>query len=176
MSIAESDVWSTSGDTETASGARLGSRQHARVRSTWSGTLRGLAVGVASLAAVSLGAGAASAEDATRVEAGKVLYQQYCGACHGSEADGKGSLAANLDPKPTDLRMLAAHHKGVFPDAEISRVVDGRDPVVGHGTRDMPVWGRKLGAPLNPGPGKETMIQGDISLIIAYLKSIQMKH
>jgi mono/diheme cytochrome c family protein len=172
MSIRESDGRPASQKIQPASGARLG----LWVRATWSATIRGLAVGVASLAAVSLGAGVASAEDATRVEAGKALYDQYCGACHGSEADGKGPLAANLDPKPPDLRMLSAHHKGVFPDAEISRVVDGRDPVVGHGTRDMPVWGRKLGDSLNAGPGKETRIQGDISLMIAYLKSVQMKH
>jgi mono/diheme cytochrome c family protein len=136
--------------------------------------LRLFAFGFAAAIAFSLGAGVASAEADPRVEAGGALYQQYCSACHGINADGQGLLAPVLDPKPGDLTRIAARHDGVFPDAEISRFIDGRDPVVGHGSREMPVWGRRFGEGLYPGPVKEYKIQGDITMLIVYLKSLQV--
>lgn len=132
------------------------------------------AFGFAVAFAFSLGAGVASAEEDPRVEAGGALYMQYCASCHGINADGQGLLAPILDPKPANLTRITAEHGGAFPDAEVSRMIDGRDPVMAHGTREMPVWGRRFGDSLYPGPVKEYKVQGDIAILIFYLKSVQV--
>jgi len=38
------------------------------------------------------------------VEAGKVIFFEYCAGCHGRRADGRGLQALNLIPKPQNLR------------------------------------------------------------------------
>ncbi len=45
--------------------------------------------------------------------AGKVLYDEYCISCHGAKADGKGELAADLNPKPADLKMMLKMFPGI---------------------------------------------------------------
>jgi hypothetical protein len=41
-----------------------------------------------------------------------------------------------------DLTRLADNNHGVFPFDRVYQVIDGRQEVKSHGTRDMPVWGR----------------------------------
>ncbi len=113
-------------------------------------------------------------EPDARVVRGEALYHQHCGACHGTSADGKGAVATFLDPKPPDLTRIAARRSGVFPDVEIQRIIDGRDPRAAHGPRDMPVWGYRFRA------GQETAVAGDatargkIQLLVSFLKSLQV--
>ena len=48
-------------------------------------------------------------DDQETVEAGEVIYETYCAACHGPEGDGDGPAAGALDPKPsvlTDAHMM----------------------------------------------------------------------
>ena len=72
---------------------------------------------------------------------GEVLYARHCAACHGIEARGDGPVAPSLLRKPTDLTLLARANGGRFDATRIAAVIDGRSPVVEHGTREMPVWG-----------------------------------
>ncbi|MDD9877379.1 MAG: c-type cytochrome [Magnetovibrio sp.] len=46
--------------------------------------------------------------------AGMKLYQENCVMCHGAEARGKGHMAAEMEVKPADLRMMLRH----FPDLD----------------------------------------------------------
>ncbi len=119
---------------------------------------------------------AAGAEEETmgKPGSGEALYHQYCGACHGTGARGDGPVAEVLDPKPADLTRIAARRDGVFPAASIGRIIDGRDPIVAHGTRAMPIWGNELKADLPPAMGAETRARGTILLIVEYLRSIQV--
>jgi mono/diheme cytochrome c family protein len=39
---------------------------------------------------------------AGEVAAGRALYQQYCGMCHGPQGKGNGPAAAAMNPKPRD--------------------------------------------------------------------------
>lgn len=55
-------------------------------------------------AAICFGASVAIADADPRVDEGEALYHQYCGACHGISADGKGAISSMLTPKPADLR------------------------------------------------------------------------
>ena len=87
---------------------------------------------------------AASPSPPARVEmreAGSSLFRTYCAACHGPNAHGDGPLAERLRVRPPDLTLLARHDKGTFDRDKVRRIVDGRDPVKGHGGPDMPVWG-----------------------------------
>lgn len=135
--------------------------------------MRGMLGVVAALLASALVAGAAFAEDDPYAAAGEDLYHQHCGACHGMTGEGNGPVSTMLDPKPADLTKIAEQNGGVFPEAKILRVIDGRDPVVAHGTRDMPIWGRRFSQGPPPGPGTGAMARGQVLLLLQYLKSIQ---
>jgi mono/diheme cytochrome c family protein len=86
------------------------------------------------------------ADQPQRLAAGRAEYEAYCMACHGVYADGTGPVAPYMDPRPADLRRIAARGGGVFPHAAIEALVDGRDPIAAHGSRDMPIWGNAFRA------------------------------
>lgn len=81
------------------------------------------------------------APDAVASAIGQVVYQRYCGACHGTTGRGDGPLAKELRSKVIDLTRLAASNGGRFPFFQVVQVIDGRHASKGHGTADMPVWG-----------------------------------
>ena len=37
------------------------------------------------------------------VDAGRIVYKQYCQKCHGKHGDGHGTMSGDLDPKPRDF-------------------------------------------------------------------------
>ena len=106
---------------------------------------------------------------------GEDLYRRYCSSCHGLDARGDGPVASALKQKPKDLTRIAERRGGVFPSAELVRIVDGRDVAMAHGTRDMPVWGKRFGEALTPGTAAETVRRGTAQLIVDYLSSLQQK-
>lgn len=132
-----------------------------------------LCAAAAALAAGCAGGGPAGEREQS-VESGEVAYQRYCASCHGPNGVGDGPSAAALDAPPADLTRIAARRGGVFPRAEVQRMVDGRDPVVAHGVREMPVWGRRFDLDLAPGLATEGQVRGQIQLILDYLEAIQV--
>lgn len=78
------------------------------------------------------------------VKAGRPTYEQYCAVCHGPAGKGDGGAATLLTVKPADLTQLSKKNNGVFPFWQVYRVIDGREEVKGHGTREMPIWGRSF--------------------------------
>ena len=72
---------------------------------------------------------------------GSELYKTYCSSCHGPNAKGDGPLADNLRLRPPDLTLIAKRMGGTFVPDKVQRIIDGRNPVKGHGGADMPVWG-----------------------------------
>jgi mono/diheme cytochrome c family protein len=73
---------------------------------------------------------------------GPALYKAYCSSCHGMDAKGGGPVAKSLKVPPADLTRIAVRSGGTFPLARVSRIIAGEDqPLSGHGTSDMPVWG-----------------------------------
>ncbi len=49
-------------------------------------------------------------------------------------------MAPSLLVQPTDLTQLTNGNNGVFPTLRVVMRIDGRDPLVSHGS-DMPVYG-----------------------------------
>jgi mono/diheme cytochrome c family protein len=80
------------------------------------------------------------------IDFGKREFLNKCAACHGASARGDGAVAGSLRVPPTDLTTLSKRNGGVFPSDRVYRVIDGRERVPAHGTRDMPVWGNVLTA------------------------------
>lgn len=104
---------------------------------------------------------------------GGSLFTTYCASCHGKEAKGDGPLAENLRIRPADLTLIAKRNKGEFDAAKVYRIIDGREPVKGHGGSDMPVWGDAF---KNSGTGyDEKSVKARIDAIVDHLKSIQAK-
>jgi mono/diheme cytochrome c family protein len=104
---------------------------------------------------------------------GGSLFTTYCASCHGKEAKGDGPLAENLRIRPADLTLIAKRNKGEFDAAKVYRIIDGREPVKGHGGSDMPVWGDAF---KNSGAGfDEKSVKARIDAIVDHLKSIQAK-
>ncbi|WP_170422788.1 c-type cytochrome [Ruegeria arenilitoris] len=108
------------------------------------------------------------------VETGAELYQHYCATCHGIEATGHGPMAGVLVIQPTDLTQLAAED-GVFPTARVVARIDGRDPLVSHGS-PMPVYGPYFegqDTSMKTPDGQPILTSQPIVDLVAYLQTLQ---
>ena len=124
------------------------------------------------LAAISAVAGTALAEDA---ENGQQIFETHCAVCHGLDAYGDGPMAPALLVQPTDLSQLTAANGGVFPVARIVMRIDGRDPLVSHGSM-MPVYGSFFdidSVPLKAETGQPIMTSSPVVDLVAYLRTLQ---
>lgn len=113
-----------------------------------------------------------------RVDMGKREYDNNCAACHGSSGKGNGPYAELLRKSPPDLTMMAKRNGGVFPMSRAYEVIEGAG--VGHGTRDMPIWGQDynvkaaeyyMDVPYNP----EAYVRTRILALVEYLNRLQTK-
>lgn len=107
--------------------------------------------------------------------AGKETYLRYCATCHGAEGRGDGPTAAILTLQPTDLTQLAARADGALPIGRIVARIDGRDPLVAHGS-PMPVWGEFFDgqyAAIKTASGQPILTSQPIVDLVAFLDSIQ---
>lgn len=132
--------------------------------------MRALALGLALLG------GAALAEDGDALR-GAEIYMNSCATCHGAEATGGGPMAAMLILQPPALTTLALANDGVFPVLRVVMRIDGRDPLVAHGS-PMPVWGgyfEEAGTPatLRIETGQEITTTQAIADLVAYLEAVQ---
>jgi mono/diheme cytochrome c family protein len=119
----------------------------------------------------------ALAQEQEVIASGKYEFRQHCAVCHG--LTGKGdSVMVNLNllmEKPPDLTQLKKRNHGVFPFWEVYRIIDGRQPVKGHGAPDMPIWGDLFSMQEGSSLSAETKATGRILNIVHYLQSLQEK-
>jgi mono/diheme cytochrome c family protein len=116
---------------------------------------------------------AAAGSESAVVKAGRADFLQYCSSCHGLDARGNGPVAPALKMPPPDLTRIAARRSGDFPFAGLARLIDGREPIQAHGSREMPVWGAAFGEPVAGDPMRERIVRGQIQMLLVYLESIQ---
>lgn len=93
------------------------------------------------IAAMSFIGLASAVQAAGNTDLGKRDYDSNCASCHGMKGKGDGPYAGIIDTKVSDLTTLAKRNGGVFPVARVHEIIDGRQAVKAHGTRDMPIWG-----------------------------------
>jgi mono/diheme cytochrome c family protein len=104
---------------------------------------------------------------------GAYTFRTHCAGCHGPDGKGEGPLAENLRYHPRDLTLIASRNGGSFPTEKVVRIVDGRDPVKGHGGPDMPVWGDAF---KNADTGyDDKQVREKIRSVVEYLRTIQAK-
>ena len=140
------------------------------------------ALGTWSLALGTAGCGAGqapappppTAPDAVLAELGRDVYVRRCASCHGDDGRGDGPVAEALRTPPADLTRIAARRGGSFPKGEIARFVDGRFVVQAHGTREMPVWGARLGEQIPEAGVSEEVVRGQIGVVVEYLQTLQV--
>ncbi len=95
------------------------------------------------LAAALLAASAAAyAAEPEPVDVGKYEYEGSCAVCHGPAGKGNGPMASQLVKPVADITTLSRGNHGVFPFSRVYQIIDGREEVRAHGSRDMSVWGR----------------------------------
>lgn len=109
------------------------------------------------------------------VRTGGELYAQHCATCHGLDAMGDGPMAGVLLIRPTDLTQLQALNGDVFPTERVVRRIDGRDPLVSHGS-PMPVYGDFFegeDAATKTPSGQPILTSQPIIDLLAYLEGLQ---
>ncbi|MGI9464902.1 MAG: c-type cytochrome, partial [Aestuariivirgaceae bacterium] len=106
----------------------------------------------------------------------------YCAACHGRKGIGDGPVAKHLTATPANLTMLKKNNGGKFPEDVAHMIIDGRKEVMGHGTRDMPIWGnwfkfvaRAVDVEGTDNETAEIIVALRIQGLIEYMKTIQQE-
>ena len=122
---------------------------------------------------VSLTAAQLAAQDVDEMRAvakGKASYGRYCKSCHGEQGKGDGKVAEMLTVRPADLTAITSRNGGEFPFDEVFKTIDGRKEVAGHGSSDMPIWG-KVFQEGTDNPDEQVIEK--VAALTYYVKSIQ---
>lgn len=114
-----------------------------------------------------------AAQDA---DVGRAHYHAHCATCHGLEGAGDGPMAGVLLVPPSDLTTLSARHGGAFPTERVVKRIDGREPLISHGS-PMPVFGdyfeRRFDVPLTLVTGEKLWTSQPVLDLVAYLRELQ---
>lgn len=119
----------------------------------------------------------AGAANAQSVDFGQGLFQQNCASCHGAEGAGDGPVAVYLEPKPSDLRQLAANNDGTYPFEDVWNAI-ASGSLSAHGTSMMPVWGtvfmeEALPKEIHPGVNAQDLVEARMIALTYFIQSIQ---
>ncbi len=108
---------------------------------------------------------------------GKLLFEDNCMVCHGSNAKGDGIMVTFglLTVQPPDLTQLGSRNDGRFPFWKVYRLIDGREVVKGHGSQDMPLWGDEFRLEAGSSLDAQAQVRGKILQLVYYLQSLQAK-
>ena len=104
---------------------------------------------------------------------GEETFQRFCASCHGESGQGDGPVAAGLKISVPDLTLLAERYGDEFPDSALRKIIDGREIVIVHGTRYMPVWGYEFWLEEGADEAAQRNVETIVENLIAYLESIQ---
>jgi mono/diheme cytochrome c family protein len=124
--------------------------------------------------------GGSAAAQTAAVDIGKHEYLDNCAVCHGVTGKGDGPMVKFGYQKAPNLTTLSKRNKGVFPFAHVYRVIDGRQEVKGHGTREMPIWGKEYSKEawtqmhlFGAAFAAQSIVEGRIVALIGYIHSLQ---
>lgn len=116
----------------------------------------------------------ALAQETEVIAGGDLEYQNHCAICHGVDGKGRGIMNKFLTIQPADLTQVSKKNADRFPFWQVYRVIDGREEIRGHGTREMPIWGARFQAEAKGSdPGSRSQVSGRILSLVFYLQHIQ---
>lgn len=104
---------------------------------------------------------------------GVELYQRFCSSCHGDVGRGDGPVASTLSVPVPDLTQLYRRYGNRFPADELRETIDGRNLVIAHGPRSMPVWGYEFWWEDGADAAAEETARATITRLLEYIRSIQ---
>jgi len=104
---------------------------------------------------------------------GEETYMRFCAACHGESGTGDGPVAAGLPISVPDLTRLRQRKGDQFPEEVLRKIIDGREVVIVHGTRYMPVWGYEFWVEEGADDAAQERVEVIVDNLIEYLRSIQ---
>ncbi len=136
--------------------------------------MRNTVLGAIAVMAASLQSGLAQ-----EVAFGEAEYMNSCAQCHGTDGKGGGPMASYLTGSLPDLTQIQKNNGGVFPFVSIYEMIDGRQAMGAHGTREMPAWGGRYRIDANDqltydfGVSRETYVRTRILALIEHLASLQ---
>jgi hypothetical protein len=85
-------------------------------------------------------------------------------------------MAPILLVQPSDLTTMTERHGGTFPMIRVVMRIDGREPLVSHGS-DMPIFGEYFegvqDVPLKAESGQPMLVSQPIADLAAFLQAIQ---
>lgn len=124
------------------------------------------------LSCAGAGIGAAAA-----VRSAEMDFRLSCSGCHGKDGRGLGANASGLSVEPPDLTTLRTRNGNVFPRERLRRIIDGREEIKMHGSREMPVWGqlfkRDAEEGLGGAEGDVATVKKRIDNLIHYIEALQ---
>ena len=114
---------------------------------------------------------------AQSIEFGETLFRQNCASCHGADGAGDGPVAVYIEPKPTNLRGLAAGNDGAYPFGRVWESI-ASGSLSAHGTSMMPVWCdvfmvEALPREVHPGVSARNLVEARMLALTYYIQSIQ---
>lgn len=123
---------------------------------------------------------ATTAFAANTTDIGKTEYEQSCATCHGMDGKGRGSISQTFQLTVPDITTMTRRNAGRFPVARVYAVIDGREEVKAHGTRDMPIWGKYYSLSSEPrfddyAYNPEVAVRARILALIDYLHRLQQQ-
>ena len=104
---------------------------------------------------------------------GQETFMRYCAACHGESGQGNGPVASGLPITVPDLTRLQERKGANFPEDVLRKIIDGREVVIVHGTRFMPVWGYEFWVEEGADDAAQERVAIIVDNLIEYLRSIQ---
>lgn len=117
-------------------------------------------------------------QPSARTDPGQREYLDNCAVCHGRDGKGQGPYVEWLKRAPPDLSTMSKRNGGVFPLSQAYSVIEGAGG--GHGSREMPVWGREYSVRAGEYYGdmpynQEAYVRARILVLSEYLSRLQVK-
>lgn len=81
---------------------------------------------------------------------GQEEFRSHCAACHGIGGLGDGPIGPLLKVQAPNLAMITQRNGGKFPFQRVYEIIDGRNILTAHGSRDMPLWGDRYSKDAKP--------------------------
>jgi len=104
---------------------------------------------------------------------GQETFMRFCAACHGESGMGDGPVATVLPIAVPDLTLLEQRKGGKFEEELLRKIIDGREVVVVHGTRYMPVWGHEFWVEEGADDDARERVDLIVDNLVEYIRSIQ---